>query len=187
MTSKDENEARRARATVAESGEAPGERRVLPLVALTFYGGFKGIQLALDQPVRNLEVEGTFQRVTPIQVEAAVAGSLNAGFMTIDLGKVRDRVQELDWVDRVNVGRRWLDTLIVRVTEHQAAARWGETGLLNVRGELFTERSQHAFAELPSLAGPPAMVTRGTGWRRRYLSMAPTKSPMSISALSASP
>jgi len=141
---------------------------VLPLAALTLYGAFKGLQLALDQPVRNLEVEGTFQRVTPIQVEAAVAGSLNAGFMTVDLGAVRDRVHELDWVDRVNVGRRWPDTLIVRVTEHQAAARWGETGLLNVRGELFTERSQHAFAELPSLAGPPG-TERDVA--RRYLAV----------------
>ena len=128
---------------------------VLPVIALTLYGAFKGIQLALDQPVRELVVEGTFQRVTPIQVEAAVAEGLTAGFMTVNLSALRERVQELDWVDRANVGRRWPDTLIVRVTEHQAAARWGETGLLNVRGELFTERAQHSFAELPSLGGPP--------------------------------
>ena len=127
---------------------------VLPIVACLLYGAFKGVQLALDQPVRKLVVEGTFQRVTPIQVEAAVADGLNAGFMTVNLGALRKRVQELDWVDRVNVGRRWPDTLIVRVTEHQAAARWGEQGLLNVRGELFTERSQHSFPELPNLAGP---------------------------------
>jgi len=63
-------------------------------------------------------------------------------------------VQALDWVDRANVGRQWPDTLIVRVTEHQAAARWGASALLNVRGELFTEQSQHQFPELPSLAGP---------------------------------
>jgi cell division protein FtsQ len=74
--------------------------------------------------------------------------------LTVDLGAVRARVEALDWVDRANVGRQWPDTLIVRVTEHQAAARWGESGLLNVRGELFTEQSQHAFPELPSLAGP---------------------------------
>ena len=66
---------------------------VLPLAALTLYGGFKGVQLALDQPVRNLEVEGTFQRVTPIQVEAAVADGLDAGFMTVDLSALRERVQ----------------------------------------------------------------------------------------------
>jgi cell division protein FtsQ len=74
--------------------------------------------------------------------------------MSIDLGELRARVKAIDWVDRVSAGRQWPDTLIVRVTEHQAAARWGEEGLLNVRGELFTEHSEHAFPELPSLAGP---------------------------------
>jgi cell division protein FtsQ len=140
----------------------------LPVAALAFYGTFKGVQLALDQPVRELVVEGTFQRVKPIQVEAAMAEGLDAGFMTVDLGALRERVQQLDWVDRANVGRRWPDTLIVRVTEHQAAARWGESGLLNVRGELFTERSQHSFPELPSLAGPPG-TERDVA--RRYLAL----------------
>jgi cell division protein FtsQ len=141
---------------------------LLPLAAVVFYGMFKGVQLVLDQPVRNLVVEGTFQRVTPIQVEAAVADGLDAGFLTVNLGALRERVQALDWVDRASVGRRWPDTLIVRVTEHQAAARWGESGLLNVRGELFAERSQHVFPELPSLAGPPGSERDVA---RRYLAV----------------
>jgi cell division protein FtsQ len=140
----------------------------VPLAAVALYGMFKVVQLVLDQPVTNLVVEGTFQRVTPIQVEAAVADGLNAGFLTVDLGTLRGQVEALDWVDRANVGRRWPDTLIVRVTEHQAAARWGESGLLNVRGELFTESSQHAFPELPSLAGPPG-TERDVA--RRYLAV----------------
>jgi cell division protein FtsQ len=141
---------------------------VIPLVAVALYGMFKVIQVVLDQPVTNLVVEGTFQRVTPIQVEAAVADGLNSGFLTVDLGTLRERVQALDWVDRANVGRQWPDTLIVRVTEHQAAARWGETGLLNVRGELFTEHSQHVFPELPNLAGPPGSERDVA---RRYLAV----------------
>jgi cell division protein FtsQ len=129
---------------------------------------FRGATLVLDQPVRNLVVEGTFQRVAPIQVEAAVADGLDDGFLSVDLGELRARVKALDWVDRVSVGRSWPDTLVVRVTEHQAAARWGDTGLLNVRGELFTEQSQHAFPELPSLGGP-----RGSerDVARRYLAV----------------
>jgi cell division protein FtsQ len=141
---------------------------VVPLAAVACYGIFKGVQLVLDQPIRNLRVEGTFQRVTPIQVEAAVADGLEAGFLTVNLGALRERVQALDWVDRANVGREWPDTLVVRVTEHQAAARWGDSGLLNVRGELFTEHSQHAFAELPSLAGPPGSERDVA---RRYLAV----------------
>jgi cell division protein FtsQ len=140
----------------------------VPIAALALYGVFKGVQLVLDQPVRNLVVEGTFQRVTPIQVEAAVADGLDAGFLTVNLSVLRERVRALDWVDGASVGRRWPDTLIVRVTEHQAAARWGEHGLLNVRGELFTDRSQHAFPELPSLAGPSG-TERDVA--RRYLAV----------------
>ena len=140
----------------------------VPFVAVALYGMFKGAQLVLDQPITNLVVEGTFQRVKPIQVEAAVADGLNAGFLTVDLVGLRARVQAIDWVDRANVGRRWPDTLIVRVTEHQAAARWGERGLLNVRGELFTEHSQHALPELPRLAGPPGSERDVA---RRYLAV----------------
>ncbi len=140
----------------------------LPLVAVALYGVFKVVKIVLDQPVTNLVFEATFQRVMPIQVEAAVADGLNSGFLTVDLGTLRERVQALDWVDRANVGRQWPDTLIVRVTEHQAAARWGETGLLNVRGELFTEHSQHPFPELPNLAGPPGSERDVA---RRYLAV----------------
>ena len=165
-------ESRLARAKLPALGAAwlRGLRTALmvPIAAVAMYGVFKGVQLVLDQPVRNLVVEGTFQRVTPIQVEAAVADGLNAGFLTVNLSELRKRVQALDWVDGANVGRRWPDTLIVRVSEHQAAARWGEHGLLNVRGELFTEKSQHAFPELPSLAGPPG-TERDVA--RRYLAV----------------
>jgi cell division protein FtsQ len=141
---------------------------VPPIAAAALFGAFNGAKALLDQPVRNLVVEGTFQRVTPIQVEAAVADGLNSGFLSVNLGALRARVQALDWVDRASVGRSWPDTLIVRITEHRAAARWGEHGLLNVRGELFTDHALHAFPELPSLGGP-----RGSerDVARRYLAV----------------
>ena len=111
----------------------------LAVVALVAFGA--GARALLDQPVRKLVVEGTFQRVTSLQVEEAVAPDLGRGFLSIDLPELRAHLRRLDWVDQVNVGRAWPDTLIVRVTEHRAAARWGDTGLLNVRGELFTDHA----------------------------------------------
>jgi cell division protein FtsQ len=138
------------------------------LLGAALFGLFKGAQFVLDRPARNLVVEGTFQRVTPLQIEAAVMNGLDAGFVSADLGELRRRVKAIDWVDRVNVGRSWPDTLIVRITEHQAAARWGENGLLNVRGELFTEQAQHEFPELPRLAGPRGSEREVA---RRYLAV----------------
>lgn len=141
---------------------------VTPLVLLGVAAALAGLRELLDQPVRKLVVEGTFQRVTSLQVEEAVASDLERGFLSVDLDELRAHVQQLDWVDHVNVGRAWPDTLIVRVTEHRAAARWGKTGLLNVRGELFTDNAQHAFPELPSLAGPAGSEDEVA---RRYLSV----------------
>jgi cell division protein FtsQ len=138
------------------------------LIVVVVFGAFAGMRFVLDRPVRKLVVEGTFQRVTPIQVEAAVAQGMGRGFLSLDLAALRARVRHIDWVDRVNVGRAWPDTLIVRVTEHQAAARWGENGLLNVRGELFADHAQHALPELPILDGPDGTEREVA---RRYLAV----------------
>lgn len=108
----------------------------------------------LDQPVGRLVIESTFQRVTPIQIEAAVAPVIGEGFWSIDLEDLRARVEALAWVDSSEVRRAWPDALVVRITEHRAAARWSDEGLLNARGELFAERPTHGFPELPRLTGP---------------------------------
>jgi cell division protein FtsQ len=126
-----------------------------------------GLIFALDQRIRIVSVEGRFQRVSPVQVEQAVTQDLNAGFMTVDLAAVRERVQALPWVDQARVKRRWPNGLRVEVTEQVAAARWCESGLLNTRGELFVRDARHVPPELPRLSGP-----EGTEWQvaQRYLS-----------------
>ncbi len=125
-----------------------------PAMLLLLVGVFFAAQALLDRPVKRLQLHGAFQRVTPIQIEAALAPALDRGFLSSDLGELRRRVESLDWVDEVAIARVWPDTLVVRVVEHQAAARWGENGLLNTGGELFTDESRYEFPELPHLAGP---------------------------------
>ena len=125
-----------------------------PAIIATLIGIVFGAQTVLDRPINKLELHGAFQRVTPIQVEAALAPGLDSGFLSSDLGRLQGLVATLDWVDEVDIARRWPDTLAIRVSEHQAAARWGDTGLLNTRGELFTDKSRYDFPELPRLVGP---------------------------------
>ena len=98
--------------------------------------------------------------MTPIQVEAALVPELDRGFLLADLGALQRRVESLDWVEHVEIVRQWPDALVVRIVEHQAAARWGEMGLLNTHGELFANEARHVFPELPHLAGP---ISRGAG------------------------
>ena len=107
----------------------------------------------LELPVTKLEIEGSLKRVTELDIEAA-AEVLGEGFLSLDLNEVRERISKLAWVDRVSLQRVWPDTLRIRYTEHRAAASWGETGLLNTRGELFAEDAGREYRELPKLVGP---------------------------------
>lgn len=125
-----------------------------PLLVAAVYSAGVGAQRALDRPIGEITIAGAFQRVSAVQIEAAIAPELEHGFVSIDLKDLRSRVESLDWIDEVKVRRVWPDRLVVEVTEHRAAARWGESGLLNVRGELFTDNARYAFPELPSLTGP---------------------------------
>ena len=112
------------------------------------------IGFALDRPVRRVEVAGSFQRISPLDVEQVVRERLKGGFVTADLDALQHAIERLPWVDHARVQRRWPDGLAVQVTEQMASARWGETGLLNSRGELFLRDARHVPPELPRLDGP---------------------------------
>jgi cell division protein FtsQ len=114
------------------------------------------VRFALDQPIEKIAIEGRFQRVSPLDVENAVRQvSRDQGLVAVDLDAVGDAVRSLSWVDTVGVRRSWPRGLAVFVVEQVPVARWGETGLLNTRGELFVNDARHVPPELPELVGPP--------------------------------
>jgi cell division protein FtsQ len=126
------------------------------------------ISLGLDQQVRRVTLEGPFQRVSTVEVEQVLRASLHGGFVTADLDALRRKIEAMAWVDRARVQRRWPDTIVVEVVEQQAAARWGDDGLLNTRGELFVTGARYLPQELPRLDGPPGTEAEVA---QRYLAM----------------
>jgi cell division protein FtsQ len=135
---------------------------------LVLAGVLSALTWALDRPVRVISIDGSFQRVSPSQVEKAVAPFAAQGFMSADLADIQRAVEALPWVDHARIARRWPNSLRVTVTEQTAAARWGESGLLNTRGELFVRTAAHVPAELPHLSGPAGSESQVA---QRYLSV----------------
>lgn len=109
----------------------------------------------LDQPIESVSVAGRFQRVAPDDVERIVKQQARgAGLLSVNLEGVRRAIHALPWVDAVSVQRAWPRGLRVLVIEQVAVARWGDAGLLNTRGELFSKDERHMPPELPELSGP---------------------------------
>jgi len=113
------------------------------------------VSWALNQPIESVAVQGRFQRVTAGDVERVVKAALHGqGLLSVDLAGVRRAIHTLPWVDAVSIERDWPHGLTVLVIEQTAAARWGERGLLNTRGELFDSDERHIPPELARLEGP---------------------------------
>jgi cell division protein FtsQ len=135
------------------------------LVALIAVGATYRLSVfALDRPIRAITIAAPFQRVTEVQIEEAISREARDGFLSADLDAMRRRIEALPWADSATVRRQWPDRLRVTVTEQVPAARWGDSGLLNVRGDLFLTDARHIPAELPRLSGPdgsaPQVATR---------------------------
>jgi cell division protein FtsQ len=124
------------------------------VICALILGALAALSWALDRPMRVISMDGSFQRVSPGQIEKAVAPFAHAGFMSADLDAIQHAIEALPWVDHARVQRRWPGSLHVTVVEQTAAARWGESGLLNTRGELFIRSAPHVPVELPRLSGP---------------------------------
>jgi cell division protein FtsQ len=125
------------------------------LAAMAFIGGAYAVGgWLLNRPVEKVVINGPFQRVSAIQLEGLVEPAAGAGFVKLDLDRIKGRLLATPWVARADVRRRWPATLEVTVTEERPVACWGQRGLLNPVGRLIIRNADHIPAELPRLSGP---------------------------------
>ena len=132
----------------------------LAILAAGVVGAGALARAAFDVPVAALTIDAPFQRVSALELTDAARSAIGGGFLSVRLDRIRDGLEQLDWVDSASVRRVWPDRLHIVVTEQLPAARWGDRGLLNTRGELFVETARHELTELPRLAGPANEVQR---------------------------
>lgn len=129
---------------------------------------FAGIQLVLRSalfPLREITVLGVLDHTARADVENATRGRIAGNFFAADLAAVRERLEQLVWVRRVDVRRFWPDRIEVSLEEHVSLARWGDAGLVNTHGERFAGQTG---AKLPVFGGPAGTEGDVTRRYRRY-------------------
>ena len=106
-------------------------------------------------PVRYVRVSGVFQHLGKEGIQQAVEPLVSTDFVSADLQLIHDAALSLPWVAKARVKRIWPDVIDIRITEQQAAYRWGKDGLLNRQGELFNPQDINEFGSLALIKGPP--------------------------------
>ncbi|MEM6580336.1 MAG: cell division protein FtsQ/DivIB [Pseudomonadota bacterium] len=105
-------------------------------------------------PVQHIVVKGELENTRNELIQDMVQPALVGGFLHSDLRRIRAQLEELPWIYRASVQRRWPDALEIHVIEQLPIARWGENDFLNHEGEVFRSDNNQHWQELPSLQGP---------------------------------
>jgi cell division protein FtsQ len=142
---------------------------LLGLAALLF--AYAGLQLLLRSPLfplKEIVVRGELKNASREEIANAMDG-IGGNFFAVDLAAARSRLEQASWVRRVDLRRVWPDRIEVKLEEHVALARWGDTGLVNTFGEAFAASLDTAGDKaLPLFAGPAGTEGEVTRRYRRF-------------------
>lgn len=130
------------------------------LVTAVFAWVGMGIVARDRWPIRWLEINGSFQRVSAEQLRASLTPLISSSFFTIDLQILRDAADRISWVSTVQVQKRWPDTIVVKVEEFVPFAHWNRGQLIASSGEAFFVPDADGMQGLPWLSGPQDQLGR---------------------------
>ncbi len=105
-------------------------------------------------PIRWLEIDGPFERVSAEQVRAKLAPLVNGSFFTVNTKAIRETAGAMAWVARVSVQKTWPDTVQVTIHEHTPVVHWVDDYLLDASGQPFSVPSSNLIQGLPWLESP---------------------------------
>ncbi len=111
-------------------------------------------------PIRYVRIEGDFQYLDKNQLKQHLLPLVKTGLFAADINSIQQTAKNMAWIDDAKVKRVWPDTIDIKLSEQQAAAKWGNDGLLNNRGELFKPENIEALTFLPQLVGPAGLEKR---------------------------
>jgi cell division protein FtsQ len=109
-------------------------------------------------PIRWLEVQGGFQRVSAEQLRASLIPLINTSFFTLDLRGLHQAASRNPWVSSIRVEKMWPDTVVVHVTEYVPLAHWNKGSLISTEGEAFNVPEADNIQGLPWLYAPPGRL-----------------------------
>ena len=98
------------------------------------------VLVSLNQPIRVINIEGDFKRVSLKSFQSITLDIKNEGFLSFRQSLFRKKLESLDWVQSVQLTKEWPDTVNINVTEDDVVGIWNNELLLNSSGSLYALR-----------------------------------------------
>ena len=98
-------------------------------------------------PLHSVHLSTAPQRVVAQEVLAVARNEVNGNFFTVDIERLRQSLEKLPWVRSVTIRREFPDRLAVQLEEHRALARWNNSALVNMQGEVFSAYTEQILPD----------------------------------------
>ena len=121
-------------------------------LVLVLYGAVRYVLRLPVFPLRTVELAAAPQHVSAEQLEKVVHRRISGNFFSVDLEQTRQAFEELSWVRKAGVRRKFPWGLEVEMEEQVPLATWNGRELVNTYGEVFdgiVERPLPAFIGQP--------------------------------------
>jgi cell division protein FtsQ len=111
-------------------------------------GGYSLSQVEQIMPIRNIQLQASFDNLDKREVEATLRDYVGQGFFSLDIHQLQQALQAKSWTESVSVRRIWPDTLRVIIREKKPVARWDDRHLLSASAVVF-EADSSEYMQLP--------------------------------------
>lgn len=122
--------------------------------------GWFMLQRSDHLPVNTVKVASTYVHLSQESVQAAIIPYVTDGFFSVPVKALKENVLKLPWAAQVSVTRIWPDTLLIRIIEQKAVARWNKNSLLSAQGDLILPDEEDMPTNIPYLQGPSGQHTQ---------------------------
>jgi cell division protein FtsQ len=153
---------------------------VIIIIFSSLFWGWLKIRNPDTFPVRSVKILGISNRINHQTLRNTILPYLAQGMLWLNTAELENTLNQLSWVEKAAVVRKWPDELFIHITEQKPLAYWNNTSLLNDKGDIFTPSVSAPLPVLPALYGPPQQQT--TVWAG-YVEMNNILRPLDLKAV----
>ena len=108
----------------------------------------------VNRPVTSIAVGGEMTNIDQGKLQALLTSLVDQRFFEMDIESLALNIEQIPWVNDVQIRKQWPDQIKVMVSERVPVARWGATGLVDSNGAVFSnDGARVEFSSLPILSG----------------------------------
>ncbi len=109
------------------------------------------IMQLVNKDITELKIDGPFKHVSQSQIRSELEGVFPAGYVTLNIEEVVERLLAMPMVSQVEAEKIWPNTLKLTMHEEKPVAIWNQKNMLSQIGEILPLAL--AQLQLPQLKG----------------------------------